>query len=112
MFAGIGPIERIVVAWTAGTIDVKAAVTDAQGRTKKIRLLGGLVFAGASASTVKFQSHAGADTDLSGVITVAANGVLLQRIDEAGQLETVAGEGLRVVVTGAFNGVITLQYVG
>lgn len=106
MFGATGATERIVVAWAAATIDVKAAVAG-----KRIRVLGGLALAGAAGGTIKFQSHGAGDTDLSGAITVGVNGALFDRVEEAGYLETAKGEGLRVVVTGNFNGALLLQTI-
>ena len=107
MLGAQGATQRISVSWTAGTVTVLAAVAG-----KKIRVLGGLVNAGAAGGTVKFQSKpSGAGADLTGVVTVAANGRLFDRIDPAGYAETVKGEALLAVVTGAFDGILTVQKI-
>lgn len=116
LFARTGAEERIVVSWATatGTYDLKAAVTQ-DGKARQIRVLGGLVFAGASGGTIKFVSHgAETDTDLTGAMVLGANAKLFDRVEAAGHCETKKGEGLRVVVSGssgAFTGVLLIQVI-
>jgi hypothetical protein len=98
-------VSRVVVAWTAGTETIKAAVTG-----KRIRILGGLVFGGASGGTVQFTYSTG-DTALTGVMTIGNDGKLFDRVEPAGYCEGAAGEPLRAIVTGAFNGVLLIQEI-
>jgi len=100
-----GKVSRVVVAWTAATQTVKAAVTG-----KRLRVLGGLLFAGAAGGTIQF-TYSTSDTAISGVMTIGNNGKLFDRIEPAGYCEGAAGEPLRAIVTGAFNGVLLIQEI-
>lgn len=66
---------------------------------KKIRVYN-IVLISAGTMTVKFQSAAGG-TDLTGAMTVAAGTGFAPGFDPTGHFETVAGELLNLVLSGA-----------
>lgn len=114
-----GPDSFVVIGWTAGTTTVlagQANVVPAMGNTAyRIRLLGGLLVAGAAGGSIQFQSYNATTTvatNLSGVLTFSANQpVFPGNLEPGGYLQTLKGEDLRASVTGAFNGTLRLQLI-
>lgn len=86
------PVFFAVISLT-DTGDVVAAVTG-----RKIRVLAGVVVIN-GAQTIKFQS--GTATDLTGALPPGANGGVQIPFCPVGNFETVSGEKLRIVASGA-----------
>lgn len=90
----LSPQRALISASTTGATQIVAAVA-----SKKIRVLTGFLVASAAVN-VKFQSHV-TPTDLTGLMSFAANGGLAIPYCELGHLDTVAGEALDINLSGA-----------
>lgn len=107
MLLSSGDVKSIPVAAAA---DVAALVPAVAGQ--RIRVLGGILVAGAAGAAVKFISvGTEADTDLTGTLVIAANGELPIQPTGLGYFETIVGEPLKLACTGALNGVLRYQYI-
>jgi hypothetical protein len=110
-----GGVQSQSVGATGNVSALVAAKTVPSGQLGtgfRIRLLGGLLVAGAAGATIKFQSDNGTtQTDLTGGIVLGANGSLPIQPADIGYLETKEGEALTLVCTGAVNGILRYQYI-
>ena len=104
-FMATGKIVSVSAAYTAAANTVRAGIVG-----KRIRLIGGMLNAGAAGCTFKWQD--GAVDDLSGSITVAANGAILDKEVPGGLVETTDGKALIMNISaGAANGIIKVQEI-
>ena len=104
-FMATGKVVSVSAAYTAAVNTVRAGIVG-----KRIRLIGGMLNAGAAGCTYKWQD--GTETDLSGAITVAANGVILDKEAQGGLVETTDGKALIMNISaGAANGTIKVQEI-
>lgn len=101
-----GTKRAVISSASSGNNTLVAAVTG-----KRIRVLS-LFLVATGAVTVRFESAADG-TALSGQMAIAANGSLVLPYNEAGWLQTVAGELLNLELSGGVqvSGALTYQEV-
>lgn len=103
-FEATGKISTAVVA-----VRTDASLEIAAVAGKRLRLLGGLLVAGAAGCTFAIYSEL---TAISGVMVLGANANMNSNLSEMGYCDTAVGQRLRIVASaGALNGVIRYQEI-